>query len=80
MKPLPPKATEYIREHYPEAQISQISETGEAPRNHYRVELMENDQIVKLRFTGKGAIMRHDEEPRYNDDYDQELFYGSDNP
>lgn len=79
MKPLPQKAQEYIREHYPEAQLSNIEEVGDAPRVHYHAELMENDQVIHLRFNNRGGIMAHDEEPRYYDEFDQELFYGSEN-
>lgn len=67
-----------MKKHYPEAELSKIEEIGTPPRVHYHVELMENDQVVHLRFNNRGGVMAQDEEPRYYDEYDQELFYGWD--
>jgi len=77
MKVLPQRASEYIRQHYPEAQMSKVEQIGVEPRVHYHAELLENDQVIQLRFNNRGGIIAHDEEPRYYDEYDQELFYGS---
>lgn len=76
MKTLPAKALEYIREHHPEAQLGRVDRHTGSSNSSFLAEIIEDQQVVKLVFNHHGDLMLHSEEPRYNDELDDQLFYG----
>ena len=76
MKSLPKKALNYIRDHHPDAQLDHVERHTGLSHTSYLAEIVEDDQVVKLMFSHDGDLMLHSEEPRYNDDLDEALFYG----
>ncbi len=77
MHKLPSEAAEYIRDHFREDYLVEVQAVQDKHGHPvFKVNLTQGDVIHHLRFNEKGHLMTHSAEPKFEEDYYENSFYG----